>query len=280
MHLELGDVRVDAVLDGTFRLDGGAMFGVVPKPLWSKVIDCDERNRIPLALRCLLIRTPDEVVLVDTGMGTRWTEKERDIYALDNEPGLVHRLGELGVTPDQVTKVILTHLHFDHGGGNTVEQDGVTVAAFPRARYVVQKGELEWAMKPTLRDRASYVLHTFEALADAGRFDLVEGNREIVPGVSVRRMPGHTPNLQGILVEGGGQTVVFPSDLMPTSRHLPPPWVMGYDLEPLVTLQNKLELVAEVVEKDWIVVFEHDPDTPMGRVRYGERKRPELVPIR
>jgi len=280
MHLELGDLRVDLVLDGTFRLDGGAMFGVVPKPLWSKVIDCDERNRIPLALRCLLIRTAHEAILVDTGMGTRWSDKERDIYALENAPGLVHRLGELGVSAEDVSTVILTHLHFDHAGGNTVEQAGVTVATFPKARYVVQKGELEWAMKPTLRDRASYLPHSFEALADAGRFDLVEGTREIVPGVSVRRMTGHTPNLQGVLVEGGGQTVVFPSDLIPTSRHLPPPWVMGYDLEPLVSLRNKIEFLSEAVEKDWIVVFEHDPDTPMGRVRFGERKRPELVPIR
>jgi glyoxylase-like metal-dependent hydrolase (beta-lactamase superfamily II) len=279
MHLQLGDLSIDVVRDGTFRLDGGAMFGVVPKPLWSRLIESDDRNRIPLALNCLLVRTRDDVILVDTGMGEGWTEKERDIYALDNRPGLVHRLGELGVTPGDVTRVINTHLHFDHAGGNTVADGGEPVPAFPNAVYMVQRRELEWAMKPTLRDRASYVPRTFTPIADAGRFQLIEGDREIIPGVSVRRMTGHTPNLQGVIITGGGETAVFPSDLIPTSRHLPPPWVMGYDLEPLVAMEHKIELLEEVVEKRWIVIFEHDPDTPMGRVRYDERQRPLLEPV-
>jgi glyoxylase-like metal-dependent hydrolase (beta-lactamase superfamily II) len=262
MHIQLGDIRVDVVSDGTFALDGGAMFGVVPKALWSKRTTPDEANRIPLALNCLLIRVGREVVLVDTGMGRHWTDKERAIYALDNPRGLVAELVDLGVTPDDVTTVINTHLHFDHCGGNT-NPDGSP--GFPNARYIVQRGELEWAQAPTLRDRASYVPATFKPILE--RFELVDGEADILPGVRVRPVPGHTPNIQAIFVEGGGDTLVFPSDLCPTVAHVPYPWIMAYDLEPLVTLETRMQLFPEIIENGWTVVFQHEPRTPVGTLR-------------
>ncbi len=278
MHLDLGDTRVDVVSDGTFRLDGGAMFGVVPKPLWNRVSPADERNRIRLALNCLLIRNGADTILVDTGMGARWSDKERSIYALENAPGLIEALAGFGVAPGDVTMVINTHLHFDHAGGNTIDVDGVPTPTYPNARYVVQEGEFRWAMSPTPRDRASYLRPCFEPVHEAGLFDLVDGNVPVSEGVFVRRLPGHTPNLQGVLVEGGGRTVFFPSDLCPTRNHLPFPWVMGYDLMPLVTLESKTHALTEAAEKDWIVVFQHEPDTPVGRVRLEDGK-PVFEPV-
>jgi len=275
---ELGDIRIDIVCAGRFALDGGAMFGVVPKVLWSRVTTADDRNRIPLAMNCLLIRNGRDVVLVDSGMGGAWSEKERDIYALDDAPGLEHELGELGVGVDDVTILLNTHLHFDHAGGNTVEKGGTLVPRFPSARYVVQAGELAWAQRPTPRDRASFVPGTFMPVLEAGRFDPVEGDVEIVPGVSVRRVPGHTPNIQAVLVDSGGETLFYPSDLIPTAAHVPLPWVMAYDLEPLRTVENKTAVLGEAARKGWIVVLEHEPHSPVGRAAQGP-KGVHLVPL-
>jgi glyoxylase-like metal-dependent hydrolase (beta-lactamase superfamily II) len=275
---ELGDVRVDLLCAGRFRLDGGAMFGVVPKPLWSRVTDADDRNRIPLALNCLLVRNGRDVVLVDTGIGEWCSEKERGIYAVDDEPGLGEALASCGVELDDVTVVLNTHLHFDHAGGNTRKAGDGYEPRFPGARYVVQRGELEWARSPTLRDRASFVPETIEPIVGAGLFDPIDGDGPIVPGVSVRRVPGHTPNIHAVVVEGGGRTLVFPSDLVPTAAHLPYPWVMGYDLEPLRTLENKISLLGEAAEKGWITVLQHEPIAPIGRIVI-EEGRPRLEPL-
>jgi glyoxylase-like metal-dependent hydrolase (beta-lactamase superfamily II) len=275
----LGGIRLHALEAGLQRLDGGAMFGVVPKPLWEKRIPPDGRNRIPLALRCLLIEAPAALVLVDTGVGNKEDDKFHDIYGIENT-GDPTRLEDAilaaGHQPDDIDVVISTHLHFDHAGGNTVrDPDGRIRPTFPRARYVVQRREYEFAALPNERIRASYMAHNYEPIADASLWDFVDGATEIVPGVSVVPTPGHTPHHQSVLVQSEGQTACFLADLVPTAAHLPLPWIMGYDLEPLVTLDTKRALLDRALTEEWLLIFEHDPATPWGRLTAG-RKRPTL----
>ncbi|HEX6134577.1 MAG TPA: MBL fold metallo-hydrolase [Longimicrobiales bacterium] len=282
---QLGDLRIHALEAGTQKLDGGAMFGVVPKPLWERRIPADERNRIPLALRCLLVETADALVLIDNGAGNKENEKFVEIYGIDNaasDPArfptrIEEALGRLGFTADDVDIMLDTHLHFDHAGGNTRrEEDGGIVLSFRRARYIVQRGELEWSRIRNERIQASYLPHNFEPVVEAGRMDLVEGDVEIVPGVSVLRTPGHTPHHQSVLIRSGGETACFLADVLPTSAHLPLPWIMGYDVEPLVTLESKRSLLARAREEQWLLVFEHDPVVPWGRLDPAA-ERPTLV---
>jgi glyoxylase-like metal-dependent hydrolase (beta-lactamase superfamily II) len=270
----LGDFRVHALEVGLVRLDGGAMFGVVPKPLWEKRIPADARNRIPLAMRSLLVETPDRLVLVETGLGNKENEKFLDIYGVENAatPGsgfpdrLQEAIAAVGFSPADVEVVIDTHLHFDHAGGNTyADAEGQVRLSFPNARYVVQKGEWEWAHWSNERTSASYLGHNYDPVMEAGRLELVEGDREIVPGVSVYRTPGHCPHHQSVLLRSGGETACFLADVMPTFAHLPLPWIMGYDVEPLVTLESKRALLERAVEEGWLLVSTHDPFVPWGR---------------
>ncbi len=274
----LGDLRIHALDAGGQKLDGGAMFGVVPKPLWEKRIPADERNRIPLAMRCLLVETPDALVLIDNGAGNKENQKFIDIYGLENaasDPArfptrLEEALASAGFEPDDVDVMIDTHLHFDHAGGNTfVDADGAVQLAFPRARYVVQKGEFEYAHWRNERIQASYLKPNFDPVMDAGKLELIEGDVEILPGISVLRTPGHTPHHQSVLIRSAGESAIFLADVMPTSAHLPLPWIMGYDVEPLVTLESKRTLVQRAMDENWLLVFEHDPTVAWGRV--GER---------
>jgi glyoxylase-like metal-dependent hydrolase (beta-lactamase superfamily II) len=266
----VGDLRIHALEAGLQRLDGGAMFGVVPKPLWEKRIPADERNRIPLALRCLLVEAPEALVLVDTGVGNKEEEKFREIYGVENEGDptrLEDAVRAAGHHPDDVGIVILTHLHFDHAGGATVlREDGSVAPAFPRARYVVQRGELEFAGRRNERIRASYLPHNFEPVTEAGLWDLVEGAGEVTPGVRVLPTPGHTPHHQSVLVESGGETACYLADVCPTAAHVPLPWIMGYDLDPLATLESKRGLWERARAEEWLLVFEHDPRIPWGRL--------------
>ncbi|MHB1224583.1 MAG: MBL fold metallo-hydrolase [Gemmatimonadaceae bacterium] len=261
---------------GGQRLDGGAMFGVVPKALWERRIPADERNRIPLGMRCLLVEHEDGLVLVDTGAGAKETPKFYDIYGVENaapdgDPGptaLEAAIRVAGFTPDDVSLVVNTHLHFDHAGGNTlVDEDGTVRAAFPRARYVVQAGEHAYAAAANERTAASYFPPNYEPLLAAGVMDLVEGPRELRPGLSVLPTPGHTPHHQSVLLDaGGGEILCFLGDIVPTQWHLPLPWIMGYDVEPLVSLETKRWLLARAVAEGWLVMFEHDAHTATGRV--------------
>lgn len=275
----LGRFTIHALEAGLQRLDGGAMFGVVPKPLWERRIPADERNRIPLALRCLLIETPDALVLVDTGVGNKEGEKFRDIYGIENDGSptrLEDAIRAAGHAPGDVDVLISTHLHFDHAGGNTLaEPDGRIRPAFPAARHVVQKGELEFAQIENERIRASYMPDNYMPIQEAGLWDLVEGEAEIVPGVGVMPTPGHTPHHQSIILQSDDETACFLADVIPTTAHLPLPWIMGYDLEPLVTLESKRSLLQRAREEDWLLIFEHDPTTPWGRLDPHE-KRPKL----
>jgi glyoxylase-like metal-dependent hydrolase (beta-lactamase superfamily II) len=268
----LGDFTLHALEAGMVRLDGGAMFGVVPKPLWERRIPADERNRIPLALRCLLVETPDQLVLVETGLGNKENDKFLDIYGVDNAAsGAAHpdRLQELiaqaGFSPGDVGVVIDTHLHFDHAGGNTYRDgEGQVRVSFPNARYHVQRGEWDWAHRANERTSASYLPDNYDPVMAAGQLELVEGDVEIVPGISVLRTPGHCPHHQSVLLRSGGETACFLADVMPTFAHLPLPWIMGYDVEPLVTLESKRALLGRAVDERWLLVSTHDPFTAWG----------------
>lgn len=283
----IGELTVHALEAGLQRLDGGAMFGVVPKPLWERRIEADARNRIPLGLRCLLVETPDALVLVDTGIGNKEDEKFVDIYGVENQGSptrLEDAIRAAGHTPDRVDIVVSTHLHFDHAGGNTRlhpdaepgDDSPSPVPAFPQARYVVQREEFEFAHRDNERIRASYMTRNFDPVAEAGLWDFVEGGAEIVPGVRVEKTPGHTPHHQSVFLESGGETACFLADLVPTTAHVPLPWIMGYDLEPLVTLESKRALLERAREREWLLIFEHDPVVPWGRLDPSET-RPTLV---
>ncbi len=283
----LGRFRIHALEAGLQRLDGGAMFGVVPKPLWEKRIPADERNRIPLAMRCLLVETPDALVLIETGLGNKENEKFRDIYGVDNAAsegsGHPDRLQEAvavaGFAASDVSVVIDTHLHFDHAGGNTfADAEGRVNLSFPNATYHVQRGEWEWAHRANERTSASYLPHNFDPVMEAGRLVLDEGDLEILPGISVYRTPGHCPHHQSVLVASEGQTACFLADVIPTMAHLPLPWIMGYDVEPLVTLESKRALLRRAVDERWLLVSTHDPFVPWSYVEQdGKGVRLEAV---
>jgi glyoxylase-like metal-dependent hydrolase (beta-lactamase superfamily II) len=261
---------VHALEAGLQRLDGGAMFGVVPKPLWEKRIPADERNRIPLALRCLLVEAPHALVLIDTGVGNKESQKFTDIYGIENRGSptrLEDALAAAGFRPGDVDLVVNTHLHFDHAGGDTLrDEQGGIVPAFPRARYLVQRRELEFAGLPNERVRASYLPDNYRPLIEAGLLDMLDGESLVTEGVRVLPTPGHTPFHQSVLIESRGEVACFLADVCPTSAHVPLPWIMGYDLEPLVTLETKRALWARAREEGWLLVFEHDPEVPWGRL--------------
>jgi len=260
------------------------MFGVVPRTLWKTRIEPDDRNRIPLAMRCMLVEHPDGLVLIDTALGNKEDTKFLDIYGVENQglegaTQLEDALASAGFLPRDVKWVINTHLHFDHAGGNTTMDPDLENdprrhirMTFPNATYVVQRGELEFARHTNERTRASYLPHNFDPVAAADRWRLLEGDGEILPGIRARVTPGHVPWHQVLLIESGGETAVFVGDLFPTTAHLPLPWIMGYDLEPLRTLESKRAFLAEAVAGGWRMIFEHDPQVAMGRpVREGKR---------
>ncbi|HEU4525814.1 MAG TPA: MBL fold metallo-hydrolase [Gemmatimonadales bacterium] len=278
-EFRVGGLRCHLLEGGFQRLDGGAMFGVVPYPLWSRRVPHDDRHRILLAMRCLLVEHPDGPVLIDTGLGNKEDRKFLDIYGVENDglegaTQLEDALASAGFLPRDVRWVINTHLHFDHAGGNTtldpeLEDDPRRHVrpSFPNATYVVQKGELEFARRANERTRASYLPHNFEPIASANRWRLLEGDGEVLPGITVRVTPGHVPWLQTVVVRDRGETAAFMSDLIPLTAHLPLPWIMGYDVEPLRTLESKRGFVDEALREGWMLVFEHDPAVALGRLK-------------
>ncbi len=272
----VGNLRCHTLEGGFQRLDGGAMFGVVPRPLWSKRVAPDERHRIVLAMRCLLVEHPDGLVLIDTALGNKENSKFLDIYGVENQglegaTQLEDALATAGFLPEDVRWVINTHLHFDHAGGNTTIDPTLrddprrhVRPTFSNATYVVQKGELEFARHTNERTRASYLPPNFEPVAAAGKWRLLEGDAQVLPGISVRLTPGHVPFLQTVIVSDRGETAAFMSDLIPTTAHLPLPWIMGYDLEPLRTLESKRTFLRDAVAGGWRLIFEHDPGVASG----------------
>jgi glyoxylase-like metal-dependent hydrolase (beta-lactamase superfamily II) len=277
--MKLGDLELTPLLDGYFRLDGGAMFGVVPKTLWEKRTAADERNRITMAMRPLLVRG-ERVMIIDAGCGDKMDAKSADIYGFDRRENLDVTMARAGVRADEVELVLASHLHFDHAGGFTVrDASGAIRPRFPNARYLVNQGEWDDANHPHERNRASYFAENYVPLQEAGVLDLLRDDAEVSPGIRVRRTGGHTRFHQIIYLESGGKIAVFAADLIPTTAHVDVPWIMAYDLYPMETLEFKRAFVREAIEREYIVFFEHDPAIAAGCIR-EKNGRPFVEPLR
>lgn len=270
--MKIGPYTVHAIETGLFSLDGGAMFGVVPWVFWSKTNPPDERQRIRLAARCWLIRGNGKTILVDDGNGTKWSDKIKDIYRLDNSSAdLFSSLKKHGVARDDVTDVILTHLHFDHAGGSTIIENGKVVPTFPKAKYYVQKEHWELSQNPTDKDRASFMNDDFVPLMDCKVLELVDGEFEMFPGIEVLVCNGHTSAQQLPKISDGNTTMLFCCDLVPTTSHIPYPYIMAYDCRPLVTLEEKKRILPRAFEEKWILFLEHDPLTEAITLKKTEK---------
>jgi len=266
--LRIGPYELHSIPSGDFALDGGAMFGVVPKPLWERTNPADEANRIDLGMRLLLIKGPDRTFLVDTGIGDKWGEKQNAIYRLENALLPDEALRRAGHDPDAITDVILTHLHFDHAGGAT-RADGTPV--FERARYHLQRDQFEWGRDPAPKDRASFRPLDFMPLFEQDRLTLHDGQTDLADGIELLVVHGHTRGQQMVKVGDGTTTLLYAADLVPTQTHLRTPYVMAYDNEPLKTIAEKVEWIGRAADEDWIVFFEHDAHTAACRVRRGAK---------
>jgi glyoxylase-like metal-dependent hydrolase (beta-lactamase superfamily II) len=264
----LGDFELITVTDGIYYLDGGAFFGVIPKVLWEKKMPADEKNLVPTGMNSLVVRTGKQTILIETGIGNKLPERMVKIFG---QPALLlDNLAAAGVTPNDVDVVINTHLHFDHCGWNTVKAGDDFVATFPRAQYYAQEGE--WKHAHALeRDAVSYFSENYDPLLESGQMKLLTGDQEIVPGVSVKVFPGHTRDMQAVIVESHGQTACYISDLIPTTAHLDLNWVMGFDLYPLQTIESRKRYYAQAIPEKWLTVFTHDPKVPWGYVEKGEK---------
>jgi glyoxylase-like metal-dependent hydrolase (beta-lactamase superfamily II) len=263
-----GDYRVEVIPDAEFRLDGGAMFGVVPRALWSKVCPPDEENRVRLNMNCLFVEAGRERILIETGAGDKWSPKQEAMYGIARERTLSESLRAVaGVGAEEVSIVVNTHLHFDHAGGNTTrDRSGRVVPAFPNARYFVSRGEYEHASSPHERDRASYLPDNWRAVDEAGQLELKDAEYEVVPGLRMETVAGHSRTMQCPRLERGGRTLFGFADLVPTRAHVPSAWIMGYDLYPVETLEAKKRLLPQAAREDWLCLFYHDPEAPLCRV--------------
>ena len=264
-----GDYRVEIIPDCEFRLDGGAMFGVVPRNLWAKPCPPDEQNRIRMNMNCLFIEAGSERILIDTGIGEKWSEKHRLMYGIDRVRSLDESLRAIaGVASADITIVINTHLHFDHAGGNTCRgKTGQAVPAFPNARYLISRAEYEHAEAPTFRDRASYQPENWQPVRESGQLELKDAEYEVVTGLRMETHAGHNRSMQCARLKSNGKTLFGFADLVPTRAHLPFAWVMGYDLYPVETVSAKKELLPQAARENWTCLFYHDPDQPLGKIR-------------
>ena len=268
-QLTLGDFELSVFSDGTYPLDGGAFFGVIPKVMWSRKVAADERNYVLAGLNSLLIRTGKKNVLVETGMGNKLSERMIKFYGQPAK--LLTNLAAAGIAPEDIDIVINTHLHFDHCGWNTVRgKDGKIVPTFPRAKYYAPEGEWQYARKPSERDSISYIPDNYDPLVESGQMTLLKGGEEIVPGITVKQFPGHTAHMQAVIVESGNRTACYISDLMPTTAHIDITWGMAFDLYPLQTIESKKQYYAKSTPEKWLTVFTHDPKTPWAYVEQDE----------
>jgi glyoxylase-like metal-dependent hydrolase (beta-lactamase superfamily II) len=274
----LGDFELTVITDGLYYLDGGAMFGVVPKPLWEKKMPADPQNRLHVAMNSLAIRTGDHTILIETGAGDKLSDKMRRIF--ENEPRLLVNLEAAGFAPEDFDIVINTHLHFDHCGWNTVRRaDGLLLPTFPRARYYYQRGELAHAHVQHERDRVSYLTENYDPLVASGRATLLSGDAPIVPGIRVELFPGHTEHHQAVIIESQNQKAAYVGDLIPTSAHLHPTWVMGYDLSPIDCIDNRHRYYRDAIPQRWLTVFTHDPTTPWAYISRDSAGRYIAEPV-
>jgi glyoxylase-like metal-dependent hydrolase (beta-lactamase superfamily II) len=273
----LGDFELTVFSDGTYFLDGGAFFGIIPKILWQKKVQADEQNRVATGLNSVLVRTGKQNVLIETGIGNKLGDKMKRIY--EPQAKLLDNLKAGGVSPEEIDIVINSHLHFDHCGWNTVRHDGRVVPTFPKATYYTQRGEWEAAREQRERDAISYISENYDPLIESGQMRLLEGDAEIMPGISARIYSGHTRWMQAIMIESRGQTACYISDLIPTTAHLDLTWGMAFDLYPLETIENKRRFYAEAIPSKWLVLFTHDVSTPWGYIEELPGKRYAVRPV-
>ncbi|MFZ3366891.1 MAG: MBL fold metallo-hydrolase [Candidatus Sulfotelmatobacter sp.] len=276
--LTLGDFELSIFSDGTYPLDGGAFFGVIPKIMWSRKVEADERNYVQAGLNSLLIRTGKQNIVVETGMGNKLSERMVKFYG---QPArLFANLAAGGVAPEDIDIVINTHLHFDHCGWNTVrDNDGKIVPTFPRAKYYAPEGEWQYARRPSERDSISYIPDNYDPLVQSGQMTLLKGDEEIVPGISVKTFPGHTAHMQAVIVESGGRTACYISDLIPTAAHIDVTWGMGFDLYPLQTIESKKQYYAKAIPEKWLTVFTHDAKAPWAYLEKDETGKMVAKPL-
>jgi glyoxylase-like metal-dependent hydrolase (beta-lactamase superfamily II) len=281
--MRFGEMTLTVVNGGNFKLDGGAMHGVVPKTLWSRLVSCDELNRCSYATNCLLVESAGRRVLIETGNGDKFPEREREIYGIDHDQSIEKNLIALGVEPESIDVVVMTHLHFDHSGGTTRRKGSAVEPVFKRARHVVQRAEWQDATHPHERNRASYLAENLAPLMDAKLIDLVDGDTELAPGVRVVPTPGHTRGHQSVLIDDGtGHKAFFLGDVLPTTVHLKLPFIMAYDLDVVGTLESKRKILARAVDEKWLLVFGHDQQTAAARIVLDAKGQPvvaERVPL-
>jgi glyoxylase-like metal-dependent hydrolase (beta-lactamase superfamily II) len=270
MHrLTLGDFELIAVSDGTYRLDGGAFFGVVPKVMWEKKVKADAENYVPVGLNSVVVRTGQHTVLIETGIGNKLPERLIKIFGQPAK--LLDNLNAAGISPEDIDIVINSHLHFDHCGWNTMIKDDKIVPTFPKAKYYAPEGEWQHGRLQLERDAISYMSENYDPLIKTGQMELLQGDQEIVPGISVRVFPGHTLHMQAVIIESGGQTACYISDLIPTSAHIDLTWVMAFDLLPLRTIESRKRYYAQSIPEKWLTMFTHDPNLPWAYVEKDER---------
>jgi glyoxylase-like metal-dependent hydrolase (beta-lactamase superfamily II) len=270
MHrLTLGDFELIAVSDGTYRLDGGAFFGVVPKVMWEKKVKADAENYVPVGLNSVVVRTGQHTVLIETGIGNKLPERLIKIFGQPAQ--LLDNLNAAGISPEDIDIVINSHLHFDHCGWNTTIKDDKIVPTFPKAKYYAPEGEWQHGRLQLERDAISYMSENYDPLIKTGQMQLLQGDQEIVPGISVRVFPGHTMHMQAVIIQSGGQTACYISDLIPTSAHIDLTWVMAFDLLPLRTIESRKRYYAQSIPEKWLTMFTHDPNLPWAYVEKDER---------
>jgi len=269
--MKIGKYTLSIINSVYFALDGGAMFGIIPKPLWQKTNSPDDVNRIKLATRNLLLSNGKRKILIDTGMGNKWDEKSKNIYAIDQTNSLEGSLTKLSLTPSDITDVILTHLHFDHTGGSTKIENEKLIPSFPNAKYYVQRKNYEWAIKPSDRDKGSYLKDNFQPLMDEGVLNFIDGEEKFDDEVEFIICNGHTFAQQLIKISDTSNTIFYCGDLFPTTSHIPLPYVMGYDLQPLVTVEEKKKILIKAVDENWKIFFEHDPETAIATIMKDEK---------
>ena len=267
-RINVGDFEVTALSDGTYYLDGGAFFGIVPKVLWSKRVPSDDKNRVPTGLNSVLVRTGKANILVETGVGNKLPEKMVQIYGQPAK--LLDQLSATGLSPDDIDIVINSHLHFDHCGWNTVRSGSSVQSTFPKAKYYAQEGEWKHAHQGQ-RDTVSYLHDNYDPLVESGQMQLLRGAQEIVPGISVEVFPGHTRDMQAIIIRSGGKAACYISDLIPTSAHVEVNWVMGFDLYPLETIESRKRYYSRAIPENWLTMFTHDPMVPWSYLGKDER---------
>jgi len=270
--MKIGKYELHSIESGTLMLDGGAMYGVVPKPLWERNSPADEKNRIKLTTRHLLLLSDEKKILIDTGAGKNWNEKFEKIYSVNNNVhDMFPALEKLGVNKEEITDVILTHLHFDHIGGAVLFENDKIIPAFPNAQYHVQKKQFEWGLNPSERDKASYFKDRFVPLAEEGILSLIDGENNFDDDIELLSMEGHTFAQQLVKISDSSNTLLYCADLIPLSSHINPPFIMGYDLQPLVTLEEKKKILPKAVDENWTLFFEHDPDIAAATITATEK---------